>query len=155
MDTFIVSVEIIVAREDRFLTIVRSDDEDFGGGWLCFPAGKLDYGETEENALENTACRELLEEVGLTVDASSLTYVESHTFNVGDQPVLDAIFLAHDSKGEPSIQDPAEVAEILWLTEDEIMADPRVQPWTRESLRRAVRHIRISRHESTGPGTFV
>lgn len=138
MPDVIVSVEVIVARNDCFLTIVRSADEEFGAGWLCFPAGKLDPGRADPDALESTGRRELMEEVGLVVEIGALTYVESHTFLVGTVTVLDIVMMAESATGEPVSQDPAEVAEVLWLTEREIMRDPRVQPWTRESLRRAI-----------------
>lgn len=140
MHDFIVNVEIIVARGDRFLTIVRSDDEEHGGGWLCFPGGKLDHGDPERDALEQTASRELMEEVGLAADPGTVRYVESHTFQAGDQLVLDVVVMTDAADGEPSVQDPSEVADILWLTAGEIMSDARVQDFTRQSLRRALEH---------------
>ncbi len=134
----VVNVEVIVVRNDRFLTIVRSADEEFGGGWLCFPGGKLAPGTADPDAIETTAQRELMEEVGLDVAIDGLVYVESHTFLAGNETVLDIVVMTEMATGEPVARDPAEVGEVLWLTEREIMDDPRVQPWTRESLRRAI-----------------
>ncbi|HEV2073170.1 MAG TPA: NUDIX hydrolase [Thermomicrobiales bacterium] len=134
----VVNIEVIVVRNDRFLTIVRSADEEFGGGWLCFPGGKLDPGTADPDAIEATAQRELREEVGLEVAIDGLIYVESHTFMIGNETILDIVMMTETATGEAVARDPAEVAEVLWLTEDEIMDDPRVQSWTRESLRRAI-----------------
>lgn len=134
----LVNVEIIVRRGDRYLTIVRSEQEEYGGGWLCFPGGKLDPGTADPHALELTGQRELMEEVGLAVDIEDLIYVESHTFLVGDETVLDVVLLTESARGEATAIDTDEVAEILWLTEAEIMTDPRVQPFTRESLKLAI-----------------
>lgn len=145
MPGVVANVEIIVHRDDRFLTIVRSDDEEFGGGWLCFPGGKLDPGLAMDRALEATARRELQEEVGLDVGIDAIVYVESHTFLIGDETVLDIVMMTGEARGEPSVQDPAEVAEILWLPAEEIMTDPRVQPWTRASLQLALARLHRQR----------
>ena len=134
----VVNIEVIVVRNDRFLTIIRSADDEFGGGWLCFPGGKLDPGTADPDVIEATAQRELMEEVGLDVAIDGLIYVENHTFLVGQETVLDIVMMTEAATGSPVARDPAEVAEVLWLTEREIMDDPRVQPWTRESLRRAI-----------------
>jgi 8-oxo-dGTP diphosphatase len=141
LEAFIVNVEIVVVRDDRYLLIVRGDGEDFGAGWLTFPGGKLDWVGPRPDALEETARRELIEEVGIDL-VPPVVYVESHTFEANGIPVLDVVVLARAAEGEPSIQDPAEVAGIEWRTEDELMHDPRVQPWTHESLRRAVERRR-------------
>ena len=137
MDGFIVNVEIIVVRNDRVLMIVRSDDEDFGGGWLTFPGGKLDWDGPCADALEQTARRELVEEVGIDL-VPPVVYVEGHTFAANGTPVLDIVMLTRAGEGEPAAQDPTEVAGVEWRTVDEIMQDPRAQPWTRASLERAV-----------------
>ncbi|HWV35681.1 MAG TPA: NUDIX hydrolase [Thermomicrobiales bacterium] len=138
MSNVIVNVEIVVQRDDRFLMILRSEEEEHGGGWLCFPGGKLDPGTAEMHALELTARRELKEEVDLDVEALAFRYVESHTFLIGDKTVLDIVLLTDSVQGVPKAIDPAEVAEVTWMTVDEIMTDPRVQPFTRESLRLAL-----------------
>lgn len=139
MSKVLVNVEVIVKRDEKFLTIVRSDAEDFGGGWLCFPGGKLDPGSADPHAIEATGRRELMEEVGLDVAVEDLEYVESHTFMIGEDTVLDVVLLTESATGDPAALDPAEVAELLWLTETEIMTDRRVQSFTRESLRLAIK----------------
>jgi ADP-ribose pyrophosphatase YjhB (NUDIX family) len=141
VSSFIVNVEIVVVRDDRYLLIVRGDGEDFGAGWLTFPGGKLDWNGEGPDVLEATARREVIEEVGIDL-MLPVVYVESHTFAIGDVRVLDVVFLARAGDGEPSIQDPTEVAGIIWQDEDEIMADARVQPWTHDSLRRAIERRR-------------
>lgn len=138
MSHVIVNVEVIVKRDDRYLMIVRSDEEDFGGGWLCFPGGKLDPGTAEMHALELTAQRELEEEVALDAPADAFRYVESHTFMIGEQTVLDVVMLVEETTGEPVAVDAAEVADLQWMTAGEVMADPRAQEFTRESLRLAI-----------------
>jgi|GEM_PF-1607193 len=138
MENMIVNVEVIARRGDRYLTIVRSDDEDFGGGWLCFPGGKLDPGIAEMHAIELTGQRELMEEVGLHVTVEDLTYVESHTFLIERDTCLDIVLFTDAASGTAIAIDPAEVAGLHWLTAEEIMSDPRVQEFTRTSLRLAI-----------------
>ena len=140
---FVVNVEIVVVRGDRILMIVRGDAL-FGAGWLTFPGGKLDWEGEVPHALEATARRELLEEVGLAL-APPVVYVESHTFAVGDMHVLDVVMLARAGEGEARIAAPEEVAGVAWMTAEEILADPRVQPWTRASLELALarRHLLV------------
>lgn len=138
MSQVIVNVEVIVKRDDRYLMIVRSDEEEFGGGWLCFPGGKLDPGTAQMHALELTAQRELMEEVALAAPVDAFRYVESHTFLIGEETVLDVVMLVEETTGEPVAVDPAEVAALRWMTADAVMADPKAQPFTRESLRLAI-----------------
>lgn len=76
--------------------------------------------------------RELNEEVGLTLTEPP-TYVESHTFMIGDEVIVDVVMLG-TTDGEAVIAAPDEVASIAWLTEAEMRIDPRVQPWTLASL---------------------
>jgi ADP-ribose pyrophosphatase YjhB (NUDIX family) len=136
---FIVNVEVVVVRDDRFLMIVRGD-EDFGAGWLTFPGGKLDWEGEVQQALEATARREVLEEVGLDVEPP-VSYVESHTFAIEDVHVLDIVMLARAGEGEARRNAPDEVADVVWMTASEIMTDPRVQPWSRASLALALARL--------------
>lgn len=129
---FVVNVEAVVYRADRYLMIVRAEEETFGGGWLCFPGGTVDHGAPMDDVLERTARREVLEEVGLDVPGP-WRYVESHTFDAG-VPVLDVVLMAPSNDGEPQAISAAEVASVHWMTVDEIAAHPATQPWTRRTL---------------------
>jgi 8-oxo-dGTP pyrophosphatase MutT (NUDIX family) len=132
--TFIVNVEVAVVREGRYLAIERGSGEEFGAGWLVFPGGKVDADVDTPGILEETARREVLEEVGLIIDGP-IAYVESHTFAIDVAPVLDVVMLARSDQGEPypaSADD--EVADLSWLTLEEFLDDPRTQEWTRKSL---------------------
>lgn len=130
----IVNVEIVVERDGRYLLIVRSDEEEYGAGWLTLPGGKLEPGETGLRALEVTAQRELKEEVDLDAALEDITYVESHMFAVEDVPVLDVVVMTRAARGEPRAVDPAEVAGVVWMTAEEIAAHPDVPAWTRASV---------------------
>lgn len=134
----IVNVEVVVERNGRYLLIVRSEDEDYGAGWLTLPGGKMEPDTTGQQALEVTAQRELKEEVGLDTEIDDIRYVESHMFAVDDTPVLDVVMLTRDATGEPHAADPAEVTGVVWMTPGEIANHPDVPEWTRVSVAMAV-----------------
>lgn len=133
-ERFIVNVEVIVERNGKYLLIVRSEEEEYGAGWLSFPGGKLETSSPDMRALELTAQRELKEEVGLDVALPDLTYVESHVFFIGEEAVLDIVMMTSAASGEPVAMDPREVAGIVWKTPGEILADPDIPEWTQNSV---------------------
>lgn len=57
-----VAVGVLIDREGRFLLTSRPDGKPYAGYWE-FPGGKLEAGETVEQALR----RELHEELGITI----------------------------------------------------------------------------------------
>jgi 8-oxo-dGTP pyrophosphatase MutT (NUDIX family) len=138
MSKFILNVEAVVWRQGRILMIERGAAMAYGAGWLSFPGGKVDWAGDEPDILERTAARELHEEVGIRLDGP-WHFVESKSFGGVTDPVVDVVMIANaaNGSGEPFIHAPEEVASIAWMTTDEILADPRTQPWTAESLRRA------------------
>ncbi len=129
----IVNVEVAVVRDGRYLATTRGDGESYGARWVGFPGGKVDPGFPVGNILEETARREVHEETGLKLD-EPVVYVESHTFGVGEETVLDVVMLARSLTGTPFAASPDEVAAVEWLTFDGMMAHPDAQQWTRDSL---------------------
>lgn len=131
----IVNVEVaIVNASGHYLMIVRSDDEPYMPGVLSMPGGKVDPVVTVD-ALEDTAIREVLEEVGLRIERPQ--YVESHTFMADDALVLDVVMLARHQGDEPQIVAADEVAGLRWMTLAEIESDTDIPSWTRNSILRA------------------
>lgn len=135
---FIVNVEVAVVRDGLYLATTRGEGESRGAGWVGFPGGKLDAELNLADALESTARREVLEEVGLEL-LDPLIHVESHTFGSPEMLVLNVVMLARAAEGTAWISDPAEVAQIEWLSYDEMLSHQQVQVWTRESLKLAER----------------
>src|SRR5471030_1561726 len=60
-----VAVGVLVDPDGRFLLTSRPEGKVYAGYWE-FPGGKLEAGETVEDALR----RELVEEIGITIDAA-------------------------------------------------------------------------------------
>ena len=135
---FIVNVEGVVRRGGHYLLTVRSEHEPNAPGTLSLPGGKVEYSDVPEETLEHTLKREILEETGVSVD--SPVYLESKWFRADDgEPVVDVVFLCHYAGGDAVARDPAETAEVLWLTAAEVAAHPKAPPWTRGSIDKAER----------------
>ena len=132
---YIVNVEVAVYHQGRYLAITRSAAEEIGAGDISFPGGKVDLSISMEDILEETARREVLEETGVVL-SDPIAYVESHTFGTLEHPVLDVVMLARTDRGA-IVPSPDEVERAEWLSFEEMQSHPLVQPWTKESLRRA------------------
>lgn len=119
---FVVNVQCAVVRDGRYLMIVRGNGVEHAPGVLAFPGGKVETGDGPSEVLETTAMREVLEETGVRV-SSDLKYVRSSTFVItGVGHVVDVLFLGEYESGEPTITDTLEVADILWMTAEEIFS---------------------------------
>jgi 8-oxo-dGTP pyrophosphatase MutT (NUDIX family) len=135
--TYFVNVDVALYRDDRWLLIVRGVGEGHAAGMLSLVGGTLDAREPASDVLERTARREVLEEVGLTLDGS-LEYVENTFFSSDDgNPVLNVVFVAPMPDAEPRISAPEEVADLVMATLGEVTLRSDCPPWTLRSLRRA------------------
>lgn len=102
-------VAAIIHREGKILATQRGHGE-FAGGWE-FPGGKIEPGETAEEAV----IREIREELGATIEVESLVSVVDHdyeTFHLHMQ-----CFLAHVAQGELHL---IEHSAAKWLGADDI-----------------------------------
>lgn len=102
-------VAAVIQRGDRFLICRRPDGKNHGGLWE-FPGGKVDAGESLEDALK----RELHEE--LAVEA---THVGAVLFSVRDQKSgFDIHFISTSIAGEPIA---LEHTELTWPVRQELL----------------------------------
>ena len=130
--------------------IVRGHTDEHAAGVLAFPGGKVEAEVGTDNVLESAVRREVLEETGVTVSAE-LEYVRSTAFALPDgTPVVDVLFLGSYLIGEPHIASSNEVADIGWMTADEILENDRTPSWLVDQVR-AVRQHR-SRTIDAEPG---
>lgn len=103
-----VSVGIIVDAENRILISQRPQSK-FKGGYWEFPGGKIEAGETPEQAL----IRELKEETGIEVlKYSKLTRLD---YDYPEYIVALEVFVVTDFLGNAqSLEDQ----ELVWITQD-------------------------------------
>ena len=149
-EMFVVNTQCAVFRGEQILMIVRGEGVQHSPGVLAFPGGKVEIEDGPVDILETTVRREVLEETGITV-TYGLEYVRSASFSMNDgTPVVDVLFMGEFCKGEPQITDPDEVADIRWMTADEILATGRIRPWLRDAINQleALRRRRTRRRQS-------
>ncbi len=131
--SFVVNTQGLVLRDNRYLMIVRGEHEDQAPGALAPPGGKVEQSAESGGVLEEILRREILEETGVTV--GRMAYVRSSQFTLETgESVVDIAFLCQFKSGEAHVADPDEVAEVLWLTVEEIDAHNRTPPWTRAAV---------------------
>ena len=124
----VVNVEGAVLKDDRILTVIRSEAEDHAAGLLSFIGGKVEFADRESAILEVTLRREIMEEVGVEID--NIQYITSTGFTADDGvSVVNLVFLCDWKAGEARIVDPDEVASVHWLTLDEILNHDQSPPW--------------------------
>jgi 8-oxo-dGTP diphosphatase len=85
----------MVVRNDQVLIARRQDHQHQGGLWE-FPGGKVEPGETTEQAL----VREFQEEVGLVLDTQQMTPLMELPFDYGDKTVLLDTWVCHSTEGD-------------------------------------------------------
>ncbi len=134
-----VNVEVFLERDGQWLLIRRGEQEAHAPGQLAGVGGKVESDGTVEEVLEQTARREVREEVGIDLSGVPVTYVTSSFFVTDDgDPVINVVFRAPlPADQEPVAVSPGEVASVVWRTLAEAEADPGCPPWILQSLRLA------------------
>lgn len=106
----IVVVGAVLVRDGRILAARRSDEMSLPGYWE-FPGGKIEPGETPEEALR----RELEEELLCTAEIGDHLETTTHEYDFGI--VTLSTYLCTLLSGEPQV---TEHAELRWLMPDEL-----------------------------------
>lgn len=132
-------VSLICRRDGRFLLVERGKEP--WKGWLAFPGGGIEPGETPEQA----AIRELKEETAL--NAKSLSHVITVDLAFEGKAYAKSyylsVFRANDVSGQEVAGDDA--ASIRWLTIDE-MASAKVTDSTLDVARSVAEAEDISQY---------
>jgi len=101
----------VIKRADKIYISKRADTLHQGGLWE-FPGGKRE----QQESIEQTLCRELLEEVNITVlEQTSSKWLIEHDY--GDKKVKLDVRLVEQFLGEPS---PQENQLAQWVNIDEL-----------------------------------
>jgi ADP-ribose pyrophosphatase YjhB (NUDIX family) len=112
------AVAIIFTYEDKILFTERNVDPDKGK--LDLPGGFIDPNETAEEA----ACREISEELGLTITSNDLTYITTAPNNYLYRNVpyrtMDIFYECQLKSDVISINAADEIKSLIWIKRSEI-----------------------------------
>lgn len=109
----------IAGKTGLWLMHRRPENKHHGGLWE-FPGGKVETGETRENAL----VREIREELGVALDADRLTQVgQAQSDRSGDQPAI--VITLYISDHWAGTMQSLEGGAIGWFSQKEIAALPK------------------------------
>ena len=108
-------------REDGRWLLIRRSDNVAAPGKICFPGGAVEVGENRDEA----AVREMREELGVAVSITGPIW--RHSFD--DRPLTLHGYLG-TLLSEELAPDPHEVAQALWLSEEEAKSHPDAMPMT-------------------------
>lgn len=112
-----VGVGIMILKNNKILLGKRHEDPNKAdselhgeGGWTM-PGGKVNFGET----LEEAASREIQEETSLKVNPAELKFISLSNDKVADAHFITIGFLCKNFKGKPKVMEPDEITEWKWL----------------------------------------
>lgn len=115
MPLHVVYVEAWIKRDNTYLLAKRSSKDDQAAGRWAVPGGKVDM-EVENNIIENSLKREVMEEVG--VEVNNFNFIESRSFiRSSGHHVVGMSFTADYVSGEAQPLDDQD--EIKWATLEE------------------------------------
>ena len=127
---------VAVARREGLFLAIRRGPTVRAGGRVCFPGGHIERGEEEHEAV----VRECREELAAHVTASGCVW--RSTTSWGTSLAWWTVQLADDATLVPH---PVEVAEILWRSAEELLAEPDLLEGNREFLEAVLRgELRIA-----------
>jgi 8-oxo-dGTP diphosphatase len=128
----LVAAAALVDADNRVLISKRPEGKSLAGLWE-FPGGKVDPGETPEEALR----RELHEELGIDVCETCLAPFTFASHGYKDFHLLMPLFLCRNWEGDASAREGQELA---WVRAKRLAdypmppADAPLVPWLRDLL---------------------
>lgn len=126
-DRYPLAVHVFLIQQGNVL-LMRRAGSGYADGRLGLPAGHVDLGETPTAS----AVREIVEELGITVDPDRLTPAGT-MFRRSLEPRVDIFFTATDWTGTPQIREPHKCTDLVWADPNDLPADALdfiAQAWT-------------------------
>lgn len=128
----------VALRRGREVLLMRRQSTGFFDGLFSLPGGHVEPGERVVDA----ACRELQEEVGVTVDGPKLRW-QGVVHRLSDTNRIDFFYEALDWSGIPAILEPRKCDGLIWCDVRElpegivpyvktVLLAPEPEPWLME-----------------------
>ncbi|MDW0116665.1 NUDIX domain-containing protein [Sporosarcina thermotolerans] len=134
---FIINTEAAIYKDNHYLICKRSEKEEHAPGGIALIGGKVELEGASSNILERTIIREVEEEVGLIIEGRP-RYVHSTSFVTDHgEPVVNVIFLCEEFSGEPYAVSADEVADLYWMTPEEVYKHPDAKEYLKDYIRMA------------------
>lgn len=131
----LVSALIVKNSEDKIMMQLTSKSKD---SILSLPSGHVLHNEKSNE----TIVREMFEEQGLIIDKEKIVLVEERLAN--RIALFDIYYLKADYKREDMILQTEEVADVIWMTPEEIFSaynEGRVRKSSAESIKNFINSI--------------
>lgn len=133
--TYVVNVEGGVVRQSEYLLIERTAMEEHASGALAFPGGKMEVDPGVSDPIEATVRRELMEEVGIRI--GEIEYIRSRSFETDTGlSCLNIVTHCEYMGGEPSPREPGEVADVVWMTPEDMAVHDQVPDFLQRDVER-------------------
>ena len=117
---------VAIARRGELFLAIRRGPTLRAGGQVCFPGGHVEAGESDHEAV----VRECLEEL-----AAPVKPLQSVWQSVTDWGTALAWWTVELDEAVSLVPDPIEVADIFWLTLEQLASHPDLLPGNRDFLR--------------------
>lgn len=120
--TFKSAVHMIITNNDKILLQKRKGSK-LWPGYYALPAGHIDDGENQFNALVREAQEELGIEIDLNKIVNSYVVLRRNFFEIDGkqlEPYIDYYFEIDDYKGIPKIMEEEKCDELIWSSIDDL-----------------------------------
>ncbi|MFH1029697.1 MAG: NUDIX hydrolase [bacterium] len=111
-----IGVTAFIYFEDKALLVRRSKNEKFLHGYYELPGGKIEFGESPEDALK----REIKEEVNLEIDIIKPYSTFSYRSRDKKKHTIDIQFICNPKNGITDIKLSGEHDDFKWIKVDEL-----------------------------------
>ena len=113
----------MIMYKDGKILLQKRKGSKLWPGYYALPAGHIDEGENQYEAV----AREAMEELGITIDPRKIrgTYIvhRRNHFEIDGkilEPYFDFYFDIDEWEGEPSIMEPDKCDELIWVNPEQI-----------------------------------
>lgn len=115
-------------REGKILLQLRQNTGFRDGFWDFAGSGHIEQGERAKTA----ACREIKEELGLTVTEKDLTFLHLSQLVFADRTYIYFYFMVERFEGTPAIMEPEKCRDLAWFALENLPT--QLIPERREAL---------------------